>query len=184
MESRFTLSHSCWLGQRAQDLLFEFQSGVFPSLPMSHLFIKYAAYFTSVGRDSGPNAVLQHSLQCSSLTSHESHSTFDDPRWTPTGGLSGTVSLPSWRACAISLANASVASSLSHLSVTLLCPSCIHVVFHSAHPIAVLRFQFAWTCLPRSLLLPSKSWVAAVERNSFPLLSSICNLIDCVWACT
>ena len=31
-------------------------------------------------------------------------------------------------------------------------------VFHNAHPIAVLRFQFAWTCLPRSLLLPSKSW--------------------------
>ena len=169
MESRFPLSHSCWLGQRAQDLLSEFQSGVFPSLPMSHLFIKYAAYFTSVGRESGPNAVLQHSLQCSSLTSHESHSTFDDPRWTPTGGLSGTVWLPSWRACAISLANASVASSLSHLSVTLLC---------SVVP------KLPWTCLPRSLLLPSKSWVAAVERNSFPLLSSICNLIDCAWACT
>ena len=27
---------------------------------------------------------------------------------------------------------------------------------HDAHHVAVLRFQFAWTCLPRSLLLPSK----------------------------
>ena len=97
-------------------------SAVFPSLLMSHPFIKYAANSTSVARDSGPYAVLQHSLQCSSLTSHESHSTFDDPRWTPTGGLSGKVWLPSWRACAISLANASIASSLSHLRVTLLCP--------------------------------------------------------------
>ena len=41
----------------------------------------------------------------------------------PTGGLSGTVWLPSWRACAISLAGASIAGSLSHLSVTLLCPT-------------------------------------------------------------
>ena len=37
-----------------------------------------------------------------------------------TGGLSGTVWLPSWRACAISLASASIAGSLSHQSVTLL----------------------------------------------------------------
>ena len=54
------------------------------------------------------------------------------------------------------------------------------VVFHSAHQIAVLRFQFAWTCLPRSLLLPSQSWVVAVLRGSLPLLSSDCNLIDCI----
>ena len=54
------------------------------------------------------------------------------------------------------------------------------VVFHGAHQIAVWRFQFACTCLPRSLLLPSKSWVVAVERDSLPLLSSVCNLIDCI----
>ena len=48
---------------------------------------------------------------------------------------------------------------------------------HNSHQIVVLWFQFAWTCLPRSLLLPSKSWLAAVERHS--LLSSICNLVDC-----
>ena len=41
----------------------------------------------------------------------------------PTGGFSRTVGLPSRRACAISLAGASIADSLSHLSVTLLCPS-------------------------------------------------------------
>ena len=54
---------------------------------------------------------------------------------------------------------------------------------HCSPKIAVLCFQFAWTCLPRSLLLSSKSWSAAFERNSFPLLSSICNLIDCVNFC-
>ena len=56
----------------------------------------------------------------------------------------------------------------------------ILVVFRSAHPIAVLRFQLAWTCLPSSLLLPSKSWAVAVERDSPSRLSSICDLIDCV----
>ena len=46
------------------------------------------------------------------------------PDWlSSTGGLFGTVWIPSWRACATSLANASIASSLSLLSVTLLCPS-------------------------------------------------------------
>ena len=48
--------------------------------------------------------------------------------------------------------------------------------FTALTKIAVLRFQLAWTCLPRSLLLPSKSWVVAVERDSLPLLSSVCNL--------
>ena len=56
----------------------------------------------------------------------------------------------------------------------------ILVVFHSAHSFAVLRFQLAWTCLPRSPLLPSKSWAVAVERDSPPSLSSVCDLIDCI----
>ena len=47
-------------------------SGVFPSLPMSHLFIKYPC----VG-DSGPDAT--RSLWCSGLAGHESHCTLDDP---------------------------------------------------------------------------------------------------------
>ena len=51
--------------------------------------------------------------------------------------------------------------------------------FRSAHPVAVLRFQLAWTRLPRSLLLPSKSWAVAVERDSPSWLSSMCDLIDC-----
>ena len=55
----------------------------------------------------------------------------------------------------------------------------ILVVCHSAHPIAVSRFQLVWTCLPRSLLLPSKSWAVAVERDSPSRLSSVCDLIDC-----
>ena len=38
---------------------------------------------------------------------------------------------------------------------------------HNTAQNVVLRFQFAWTCLPRSLLLPSKNWFAAVVRNSF-----------------
>ena len=56
----------------------------------------------------------------------------------------------------------------------------ILVVFHSAHPIAALRFQLAWTCLPRSPLLPSKSWAVSVARDSPCRLSSICDLIDCI----
>ena len=66
-------------------------SGVFPSLPMSHLSIRYAA-----------NAMLQRSLQCSGLTSHESHCTLDDPiglAFSHWRSLSGTDWLPSWRAC-------------------------------------------------------------------------------------
>ena len=56
----------------------------------------------------------------------------------------------------------------------------ILVVFRSAHPVTVLRFQFAWTCLPRSLLLPSKSWGCSRHLTRDPVLSSVCNLIDCV----
>ena len=59
-------------------------------------------------------------------------------------------------------------------------PCHIHVVFRRAHPLAVLRFQFAWNCRPRSLLLPLKKWAVALERDSSPLLSSICNSIDCI----
>ena len=65
-----------------------------------------------------------------------------------------------------------------HLSYSTHCH--IHVVFHSAHPIAVKRLQFAWTCLPRSFLLLSKSWAVAAERDSLPSLPSVCNLIDCI----
>ena len=59
-------------------------SGVFPSLPMSHLFIKYAANPTNqqypcVGEDSGPNAVLQCSPQCPGLAGNELHRTLDEP---------------------------------------------------------------------------------------------------------
>ena len=60
------------------------QSGVFPLLPASHLFhqvrseFHQPAQFPCVGRDSGPNAMLQRSTQCSGLAGHESHRTFDD----------------------------------------------------------------------------------------------------------
>ena len=59
------------------------------------------------------------------LTCNEPHSALNDPIGLafPNGGLSGTVWLPSWRACPISLANASIAGSLSHLRVTVLCPN-------------------------------------------------------------
>ena len=101
-------------------------SGVFPSLPISHLFIK-----------CGANSTSQHSIlassgtrvpvRCSSATSSvlawpatsptvRSMMPLDWP--SPTGPLSRTVWLPSWRACAIfSLANALIAGSLPHLSV-------------------------------------------------------------------
>ena len=54
---------------------------VFPSLPMSHLFIWYAANSTSQdsilasGKTFTPNTC---SFQCSGLTNHESYRAFDD----------------------------------------------------------------------------------------------------------
>ena len=58
--------------------------GVFLSLPMSHVFIGYAAnsqptQYPCVGRDSDPNTMLHCCFQCSGLTSHESHRASDDP---------------------------------------------------------------------------------------------------------
>ena len=93
--------------------------GVFPSLTIPVHQIRselhQRAQYPCIMRD----------FQCSGLTSHESDCVFDDSIGLvfPTGGVSGTVGLPSWQACVITLANASIASSLSHLSVTLLCPS-------------------------------------------------------------
>ena len=110
MESRFPLSSSWWLGRLVQDLLSEFQNGcVVPSAmqPLQRCLSVAAdvtlvrqvrskfhqpAKYPCVRRDSGPNAMLQRSLQSSGLTSHESHCTFDDPVglafshcWSPPG---------------------------------------------------------------------------------------------------
>ena len=57
---------------------------VFPSLPMSHLFIRHAANSTShhsilaSGKTFTPNTILLCSFQCSGLTNHESYRAFDD----------------------------------------------------------------------------------------------------------
>ena len=69
-------------------------SSVSHSLPMSHLFVRYAANSTSPAQYLCGRAGLWS--QC------ESHRTFYGSiglAFTPTGGLSRTVSLPSWRAC-------------------------------------------------------------------------------------
>ena len=52
--------------------------------------------------------------------------------------------------------------------------------FSQRSPNCGLTFLLAWTCLPRSLLLPSKCWFAAVKRHLLPLFPSVCDLIDCV----
>ena len=134
------LSPSRWLGRHIQDLLSKLQSGcvvpsamqplqrrpsvaadVAPVHQVRSIFHQRAQH-PCVGRDFGSCAMLQRSFQCSGLTGHESYRTFDDPvgltfsHWRP----SGTVWFHSWRACPISLVNASIAGSLSHLSVTLL----------------------------------------------------------------
>ena len=106
-------------------------SGVFPSLPMSHLFIRYAANSTNQHCIFASGGILVP-VRCSNAAfnvlawpamSPTARSMTPLDWLSPTGGLSGTVWLPSWRDCAISLANASIAGSLSHLSVTVLCPS-------------------------------------------------------------
>ena len=59
-------------------------SGVFPSLPMSHLFIRYAANSTNQhniltsGGTLVPCAMIQRSLQCPCLAGNEAHRTLDD----------------------------------------------------------------------------------------------------------
>ena len=89
--------------------------GVFPSLPMSHLFIRYAATSTS-----------QHNILASGgiLATSPTARTMIPVDWlSPTGEGGERVSLersgfPLDGLVPISLANASIAGSLSHLSVS------------------------------------------------------------------
>ena len=150
MKSRFPCSPSPWLGRHVQGLLSEFQNRCVAPSAMQPLqrrlsvaaevapvhrvrsIFHQPAQYPRIGRDSGSYAMLQRSFQCFGLTSNESARSMIPLDWlSPTGGLSGTIWLPSWRACPISLPNASIAGSLSHLSVTLLCPSLINEPRHS-----------------------------------------------------
>ena len=97
MTSALLIFHSRWLGRHVQDLLSEFQSRcVVPSAmqplqrrlsvaadvaPVHQVRTKLhqPALYPCVGRDSGPNAMLERSFQCSGLTGNESYRTFDDP---------------------------------------------------------------------------------------------------------
>ena len=101
MESRFPPSSSCWLGWNVQDLLTEFQDRcdvLTPTQPVQRCLsvaaevtpahqvrskIHQPSKYPCVGRDSGPNAMLQRSLQRSGLTSHVSRCTFDDSTGLP-----------------------------------------------------------------------------------------------------
>ena len=73
-----------------------------------------------------------------------------------------------------SMSSSSVSPSNSHFSHSTHCGT--RVGIHNAHHVVVLRFLLAWTCLPRSLVLP----FAGVKRHLFPSFSPVCNLIDCV----
>ena len=85
-------------------------SGVLPSLPMSHLFIKYAANSTnqhSILASGGTLATMRCSSAAFSVlawpaTRPIARLMIPLDRLSPTGGLSGAICHPSWRACAIS----------------------------------------------------------------------------------
>ena len=123
MESRFPLSSSCWFGRHVRNLLPKFQNRCVVASSMQsvcrRLFVAAdvasvhltrsephkPAQYPCVGRDFDADAMFQRSLQCSGLADHTSptaRSMIPFGWLSPTGALSRTVWLPSWRACAIS----------------------------------------------------------------------------------
>ena len=134
-------------------------SGVFPSLPMSHLFVRYAANSSQhCILASGGTLVLK---QCSSAALAFRHC-----------GFSGTVWLSSWRACAISLNNASIACSLGHLRVTLLCPSwsmnvpALFAIQGESVSVLGISFAHAWhEARHEHFALPALSLLTAVAES-------------------
>ena len=123
------LSSCHWFGGHVQDFFLEFQDRcVVPSsmpsaqrrlpvppdvAPVHHVRgeLHQPAQYPRTRQDPGANAVLQRNHQCSVLACHKPHRALDDPvaltfsHWQ----FCGTVWLLSRRACAISLANASIA---------------------------------------------------------------------------
>ena len=132
MESRFPRSSSCCLGWHVQDLHSEFQARrvvLSPVQSVQRCLLRRCRCHTCSSRTSGGILVP---MRCSSaafsvlawpVTSPTARSVIPLDWLSSTSGLSGRVCLPSWRASAISLDNASIGSlSLPHLSVTLWCP--------------------------------------------------------------
>ena len=108
-------------------------SDIFPSVPMSHLFIRCArTSWHSILASGGPLCQCDAPTQLAGvLASHQSKRALDDPTgFLPLAGSLERSGFPLDGACAISLANASIAGSLSHLSVTLVPKLALQAVSH------------------------------------------------------